>query len=200
MKHLLNVLALILGLLLYPVTAIIMSNNWTVSFTLSQIFMQILFYSYYLIVSWSYYTILFLFFVGLVIGVITKTSKSEIKATVLYYLILATFAIIFYTVFEGGLTTLTTFDGRLYILAFYILIFKNGIFSLFGAIAIKKIKLPVNRNKKTLQNKSLPKQTICPHCGSAFKSNPIICTYCGGIIDNERYTLLHKDAVNEHLA
>lgn len=188
-----------LGFFLYPISFIIISNNWALNLTLSRIFIQSLFYSYYLIISWDYYLILFLFLVGFVIGAVTKTSKSEIKTTTFYYLLLATLAILFYIVFKDGLTTLTSFNGRLYLLAFYIIIFRNGIFSLFGAIAIKKLRLPINRNKKTLQDESLLTQTVCPYCGSVFKSNPIICAYCGKIIDNERFALLHKEDVNKPL-
>jgi len=189
MRQILNALALVLGFLFYPLS-VILKNNWFDSLTLNQLALQFLFYSYYLVVSWDYYIVLLLFAIGLVMAVVTRQAKSEIKMVAFYYFILATFAILFYVLFEGGLSSLNSFNGRLYILTFYVLILKNGIFSFLGAIIVRELKLPTSINKKAMQDKISLTQTTCPHCGSTFKSNPIICPYCGEIIDKERYELL----------
>jgi len=192
MKQILNTFALMLGFLFYPLF-IILKNSWAGALTFNQLALQFLFYSYYLVVSWDFYIVLLLFATGIVMAFVTRKAKSEVKIIALYYFILATFAIAFFIYFKGGYSSFNSFNGRLYILAFYVLILKNGIFSFLGAIIVKKLEIPASINKKAAQDKILLIQTICPRCGSTFKSNPILCSYCGEIIDKKRYALLTTD-------
>ena len=183
-----------LSFLFYPLS-IILKNSWTGTFTLYQLLLQILYYSYYLVISWDFHVVPLMFVIGVVIGAVTRLSKSEIRTVVFYYFLLATFAIVFYVLFEEGLAVFNSFNGRLYLLSFYVLILRNGIFSLLGAIIVKKLKFPASVNRKASKDRTLLTQTTCPRCGSTFKSNPIICSYCGEIIDKERYSLLTTNNV-----